>query len=200
MTKQKWVIAIACGVAVGAFSFVWSVWQSSSGNRTDEPVLPAFSPPAIELPTPSLSDPTPAPSSESQSPRNSTHVATVTLGDFQHFGGLPDQQRGWFTNGVDELWSPYTAQQFTESRFLILEFEREPYGEIEFAWIGDSNDWVWTVTTFMPEGRILIINLLLIDESYRYRQGSYLKIYLNCYDDSWENLIITDAYFANIRR
>jgi hypothetical protein len=195
MTKQKWIIAIACGVAVGALSFVWSMLQSS----TDTPEIPVFSPPAIELPIPPPSDPTPAPTPESQSPRDTTHIVTVTLREFQHFGGSRDTQGGWFSDGVDDLWSPYTARQFTDSQYLILEFDREPYGEIEFAWIGDSNNWQWTATSFTPQGHILIIDLTRIDGYNQYKQASYLKIYINCYYDSWDDLVITDAYFANAR-
>jgi hypothetical protein len=322
MTKQKWIIAIACGLVAGILSFAWNSWQSSN-NRGDTPDRPAISPPSFELPAATdsltgtwvsvvdidgdsisiellfdeggsfylleidleydffivsegtytisgsrlqmiplwaasiadfwsngynvydtdsfsvetnisidsntlrldslgfgmayvdviltrgvssglwsfedreklLNISTP----ESQSPRDTTHIATVTLGDFQHFGGSGTTQRGWFTDGVDDLWSPYTARQFTDSQYLILEFNREPYGEIEFAWIGDSNNWQWTETAFFPQGRTLIIDLSRIDGYNQYRQASYLKIFVNCYYDSWDDLIITDAYFANAR-
>jgi len=197
-TKEKWIIAIACGVAAGTLSIALGMWQQS-GNRADEPVTPTFSPPVIELPTPAPSDPTPIPTPESQSPKDTTHNATTQLRDFQHYGGMPDTQRGWFTDGVDTLWSPYTSRNFTDSRYLILEFDRKPYGDIEFAWIGDTNDWAWTVNTFAPQDRILIINLALINGYNQYIQASYLKIYVICLNDSWDDLIITDAYFANAR-
>jgi len=326
MTKEKWIIAIACGVVAGVLSFAWSFWQQTN-NRADTPDSPVVSPPSIELPAANggqigtwigtadynnvsainelmlddserfyfleygfddyslyvqegtytvsgsrlqmtflwigvfnyyvddgnyyydmvemldmygmstetnisidadtlhldsfgfgeheivLTRGVPSglwsfehieslinmPTPDSQSPRDTTHIATVTLREFQHFGGSRDTQRGWFTDGVDGLWSPYTARQFTDSQYLILEFDREPHGEIEFAWIGDSNNWAWTTTSFTPQGRILIIDLSQISGYSQYKQATSLKIYINCYDDSWENLVITDAYFANAR-
>jgi hypothetical protein len=314
MTKEKWIIAIACGVLVGVLSFAFGMWQSSN-NRADTPDRPSNSPPATERPaandgitgtwdgilgggddsliielmldisgkfylleydydkisfsalegTYSISDSrlqmtflwgstiadwtdnnyvfydfsngftetyfridadtlfldslgfgmadvdvtlTRGVSSglwsfehrerlEVQSPRDSTHVATVTLGDFQELGDMPNQEGGWWSDGVGV--SPYTAQDFTDSRYLILEFNRKPYGEIDFAWIGDTNDWVWTVTSFTPQSRILIIDLAMINGYNQYIQASSLKIFICCYGDSWQDLIILDAYFANAR-
>ncbi|MCL2663091.1 MAG: serine/threonine protein kinase [Oscillospiraceae bacterium] len=136
---------------------------------------------------------------EVQSPRDTTHVATVTLGDFHEFGGFPDNERGWWSDNVGDSRSPYTARDFTDSRYMILEFDRKPYGDIEFAWIGDTNDWVWTTTSFTPQSRILIIDLALINGYNQYIQASSLKIFICCYDDSWDNLTLVDAYFANVR-
>jgi hypothetical protein len=207
MTKQKWVIAIACGVAVGTLSFAWNMWQSSNNRAAPEslPEFPAVTqspqPELLPSPTPSptISDPTPAQTPESRSPKDNTHSVNVLLGAFQHSGDIPDQQRGWFSDGVDDMWSPYTVRDFTESQYLILEFNREPNGEIEFAWIGDSNDWEWTSTSFTPNGNILIIDLARIDGYNQYRQASLLKIFICCYDDSWESLKLADAYFADTR-
>jgi hypothetical protein len=321
MKKQKWIIAIACGLVAGILSFAWNSWQQSS-NRADTPDRPAVSPPAIELPvatddltgtwvgivgeddnygeveltlndnrkfylleiygdddgftvyegTYAISDsilkmtlqwsasvadfwdngvlvydvdifsvethisidnntlfidslgfgmtyeatltkgvPTGLWSfehreklinlstPESQSPRDTTHIATVTLGDFQEFGGFPDKERGWWSDGTGNLWSPYTARDFTDSRYLILEFDRKPYGDIEFAWLGDTNDWGWTTTSFTPQSRILIMDLALINGYFEYIQASQLKIFILCYDDSWDSLVLMDAYFANAR-
>jgi hypothetical protein len=49
MTKQKWIIAVACGVVVGFLSFALSMWGGSD-NRTGGPEMPVVSPPSIELP------------------------------------------------------------------------------------------------------------------------------------------------------
>jgi hypothetical protein len=322
MTKQKWIMAIACGLLAGILSFAWSMWQSSN-NRAETPDRPAVSPPVIELPgatdsltgtwvsvvdyggdsiniellfdegggfyllevdleydffivsegtytisgsrlqmiplwvasiadfwsngynvydTDSFSIETTISidsnalhidslgfgmayvdviltrgvssglwsfedrekllnmsTPESQSPRDTTHIANVTLGDFQHFGDSRSTQRGWFSVGTDDLWSDYTSSDFSDSQYLIIEFDREPYGEIEFAWIGDSNDWVWTSTAFFPQERILIIDLTQINGYNLYRQAYFLKIYICCYYDSWDDLTITDAYFADAR-
>jgi hypothetical protein len=137
------------------------------------------------------------PTPEVQSPRDTTHTATVTLGEFQELGGMPNQEGGWWSDSVGT--SPYTAQDFTKPQYLILEFNRKPYGEIEFVWFGDSNDWVWTPTSFIPQGRIMIISLAQINDYSLYQQASSLKIFLTCYGDSWQDLIILDAYFANAR-
>jgi len=200
-TKEKWIIAIACGVAAGTLSIALSMWQSS--NSTDTPEVPAFSPPAIELTIPPPSDPTPAPTPaptpESQSPKDTTHIVTTQLGGMQEFGDLADRQGGWRSDGVDEKSSPYKARDFTESQYLIIEFDRVPNGEVDFVWIGDSNNWVWTSTTFTPQSRILTIDLTQINGYNQYIQASWLKIFIYCHVDTWEDIRVLEVYFANAR-
>jgi hypothetical protein len=324
MTKEKWIIAIACGVIAGILAFAWNSWQSSN-NRTETPDRPSNSPPATELPTATdgitgtwlgslvfedyprvielmldnsgkfylleyvsdddwlhahegtytvsgshlqmtfqwvasfgswlddgyifydmveVSSETHinivgntlhldslgygmayddvtftrgvpsglwsfehrerlinASTPEEQSPRDTTHIATVTLGDFQEFGGIPDMQGGWWSDGVDNRSSPYTVRDFTESRYLIIEFTREPIGEVDFVWIGDTNNWNWDegTTTFMPQSRILIIDLTQIEGYNQYRQASELKIFIILHFVNWDYVGELDVYFANAR-
>jgi hypothetical protein len=80
MTKQKWIMAIACGLVVGILSFVWNSWQSG-GNRAEAPEMPVVSPPPIEQPVESeapASTDVPAPTVETSIV--GTWVGTVDYG------------------------------------------------------------------------------------------------------------------------
>ena len=108
-------------------------------------------------------------------------------------------ERGWVTEGLEIRDTPYTVNDFTSSGYLVVEFNREPIGDIEFAWIGDANNWVWVVTPFTPQDNMLVIDLSKIGERNNYNQSTMLKIFLCCYDDSWDDLLVVDAFFADRR-
>jgi len=135
------------------------------------------------------------------------YVTTVTLGDFTvQNNDAPKNQKGWITKWYDELPSPWTARDFTGSQFLIIEFWNEPQGGIDFIWKSGVHDWMQTNMSTAQEGAFtwygetkLVIDLTKTRHYDEYIKSSELVIYLGYYSDSWDDLWIKDAYFANLR-
>jgi hypothetical protein len=121
---------------------------------------------------------------------------TVTLGQFVITDPSWLQAKGW-TNDFD--WAanrirPWTAADFINSRYLVLEFETAPDENIEFIWLGDANDWTWRQASITPEGNVLVIDLRQIADYNLYVRCKFIKIYIGCH--SWDDLTLKDAYFA----
>jgi len=124
---------------------------------------------------------------------------TVTLGQFVITDPSWSGARGW-TNDFD--WAanrtrPWTAADFINSRYLVLEFENVPDGNLDFIWLGDSNDWTWKQTSVKPAGNTLVIDLRQIEDYNLYVRCKVIKIYIGYY--SWEELGLKDAYFADAK-
>jgi serine/threonine protein kinase len=162
---------------------------SLSTNSTPSPIDSSPSPNVITAPSPL--------------PQTAHYTRTITLGQFIcENTDNRSQQKGWCTKGVEiddgSVTSPWSAKDFTSSRYLILEFGKEPAGNIDFVWKGDTNDWGWTQTSGLtPQGDKIVIDLHTINGYYQYMRSSELLIYLCYYSDSWDDLPVKDAYFAN---
>lgn len=124
---------------------------------------------------------------------------TVDLGAFVITDPSWSGARGW-TNDFD--WTanrtrPWTAADFINSRYLVLEFETTPDGNLDFIWLGDANDWKWIQTSIQPIGNTLVIDLRQIPAYNLYVRCKFIKIYIGYY--SWEELGLKAAYFANAK-
>jgi hypothetical protein len=133
----------------------------------------------------------------------------VTLGQFNIYNGdNPDVQKGWVTDGLG-FDSNLTLRNFTDARYLIVEFDREPAGNIDFIWsyIGSEGHFGWNQTNmgsassgaFTLTDRTLTIDLTKMNgyNDFANTTNSDLVIFLGYYSNSWYDLPITDAYFAN---
>jgi hypothetical protein len=126
------------------------------------------------------------------------YVRTHTLGEFQITGGKPDHERGWRSDGVDNLESPHTVSDLTGSRYLIFEFDRAVPGEFQFVWLGSSNGWSWTPTEgFTADDDTLIFDIRTIDGYREFIECEEVKIFICYHDGSWDDFVISDVYLAN---
>ena len=181
-------ITAICFLAVGVFFLT----QEKSGENSNIQDTPSISQPSDKEQPVAGSTETPDLVVGSDS-----YIRTTTLGPFQIETDKPESQRGWFTDGLDEKRSPFTARDFTSSRFLVLKFDRKPYIELEFVWIGDSNDWEWTITSITPHDDTVILDMTRVTGYDKLKQSSHIKLFICTYYDSWNDLTLIDAYFAD---
>jgi hypothetical protein len=127
------------------------------------------------------------------------YMRKATLGQFQILRlDNPTSQLGWATSGVviDDLASPFTMRDFTR-RYLVLEFGKEPDGDFQFAWIDWADLDSWTQTdNLKAQGTTLVIDMTRINGYEQYVLCADMLIYVCYYDDSWDDLPLIDAYFA----
>jgi len=68
------------------------------------------------------------------------------LGDFTAFGGNEDTQKGWGSNGADDVVGPAIAE-FKAAKYIVIkatEFEsRDGVGGLQITFQGDHNSWAW---------------------------------------------------------
>nr|AGS51657.1 glycoside hydrolase family 5 [uncultured bacterium contig00026] len=68
---------------------------------------------------------------------------TVALGAFTL--NLGATEKGWATNGTDNLTTSLNIADLKAAKYLVLEITTPPTGEMKFVWQSDSNnDWAWT--------------------------------------------------------
>ena len=133
------------------------------------------------------------------------YVRNITLGEFTvQNNDNPAQQKGWATHGIEldsgYLSNSWSAWEFTSSRYLILEFYDEPDDPFQFVWRGYNayDGWNWVQTNDLrAQGNHLVIDLYDINGYYDYITYPELLIYVCYWDDSWLDLPLKDAYFAD---
>jgi hypothetical protein len=123
---------------------------------------------------------------------------TVTLGQFvlEDIDG-PIKFKGW-TNDFD--WSanrtrPWTAADFINSRYLVIEFEEPPVGNSYFVWFGDGNGWQWTQVPYIPNGNVLVVDLWQIADYNLYVRCKIIKLFIG----NRGEILLKDAYFADAK-
>jgi len=73
----------------------------------------------------------------------------VNLGDFSLSNS--DKQKGWLTNGVDDITSTLTADQLKNAQMLILDLSKAPVGGMQLIWQGNGNSWGWGQTVILGD-------------------------------------------------
>ena len=144
MTKQKWIMAIACGVMVGVLVFAWNMWQqNATGPETSEgfasslppiesptipqtPSSPAPDTPASDTPSPSPS-PTPSPSpSPSPVPDNgggTEYYPGDWLRTFTDVTGLPLRETRVTDYGADRVEADILEYKYSFSADALASYK-----------------------------------------------------------------------------
>ena len=55
-----------------------------------------------------------------------------------------DTQKGWCTNGVDDIETELMIGDLKAAKYLVLELDKTPKGGMQFIWLGDGNNWGWS--------------------------------------------------------
>jgi hypothetical protein len=132
------------------------------------------------------------------------YIRKVTLGQFSiNQVANPTRHKGWATSGViiENLDSTFTARDFTR-RYLVLELGAEPAGDFLFAWVekgAPAGSWTQT-DNLKAQGTTLVIDMTQINGYDQYIQLTDMLIYVCYFDDSWDDLPLLDAYFAESPR
>jgi len=121
----------------------------------------------------------------------------ATLGHFMvEYVEDPDRSKGWITYNmpIDNVSSHLTMQDFLH-RYLILEFSKEPAGEFTFVWLTVHGGPVPT-ENLKAQGNKLIIDMTRLNGYSSFEQYTRMMFFINYYNDSWYDLPLVDAYFA----
>ena len=114
-----------------------------------------------------------------------------------------DSQKGWLTDGVDGKESDFTADDFHNAKYLVLEYDNAVPDQ--FIWQGDGNSWGWAQTDGVTdvdggavEGRI-VIDIAATALNYDgWLASSQMKIFLAYYNPDWDAMGITRAYLCDV--
>jgi len=192
LIKILLTVAAICAIAIGVLFLTRNMWEDNYVDpnppgliHTSNGDQPQSGGTATPAPTPSLTV------------GSDSYIRTFTLGAFQIEAGKPDSQQGWFTDGADDERSPYTVNDFTSSKYLVLEFDKKPNIELEFAWIGDANNWDWANTYFTPHDSTVVIDLTRIKDYSLYTQNTQMKIFICLSYNTFDDITLIDAFFAD---
>lgn len=111
-------------------------------------------------------------------------------------------QKGWCTDGTDDIATDLTMEQLAAAESLVLEFAEAPSGGMQFIWQGDGDGWGWNQTDqVIPDGGIsdttFTIDLAKTAKNYdALKSSTKAKIILGYYSDGFDDLKITKAYLT----
>ncbi|MCL2773144.1 MAG: right-handed parallel beta-helix repeat-containing protein [Oscillospiraceae bacterium] len=175
----------------------------SQGNPPENPDLPPLAMPVIS----NVFAPAPEREASASSSSGSFELAT-----YIQWPDSPQHQIYWFTFGFAYYTEPADTPQtlsfdaVRQAKELRIEFESEPKGPIQFAWVGDGYDsasrgqdgwWSgWNQTDNINAGQtgtILIIDLSKMNLWDEAVSGTGLRIILGYWADTWGSLKIKSA-------
>lgn len=122
--------------------------------------------------------------------------------EFNIAGGVADSQKGWLTNGVDNVTVPLTAEQVASAKYLVLECGAAPTGDITFIWQGDGDGWAWNQTEpAVLDGSstdtTIVIDLAKSAIHYdKFKASTQFKFYIAYWNDTIADLQIKRAYLT----
>lgn len=111
-----------------------------------------------------------------------------------------DFHQGWLTDGVDNVESPYTYEQFARAQQLVLEFTNAPTGPMQIVWQGNGDNWSWHQTNeIVPEEGMeeltLTINLFDVLINFdKFQESTQMKLIIGY--ENVDDLGITRAYLV----
>jgi len=114
-----------------------------------------------------------------------------------------DTQQGWATDGVDDVASSLTADDFHAAKYLVLELGAAPTGGLQFIWQGDGDGWAWTQTDGVvgndgTDQTTIVIELATTAKNYdKFLASEQIKIFLGYYSPDIAGLKIEKAYFTD---
>ncbi|MCL2108275.1 MAG: serine/threonine protein kinase [Oscillospiraceae bacterium] len=165
---------------------------------------PETTPPPVTTPPPATTPPPEPPTPEpAPTPATPTHTRMGTLGDFMiHNNDAPDTQKGWLTdNYADDIYSPFESIDFKMAPYLILEFWNPPAGGVWLCWNSELSD--WNEYQFVAVGgsneTVFVIDMGEIPHYHdTFLASLEIRLLLGYYSDSWDDLQLKDAYFADL--
>lgn len=128
-------------------------------------------------------------------------AANTDLGDFTAINS--DTQKGWCTNGVDNITTALTIEQLTSAKTLILELSKAPTGGLQIIWQGDGDSWTWNQTDgVIPDAGSdqtkIEIDLASTLKNYEaFKASTQVKVFLGYYSDNIDGLGVTKAYLVS---
>jgi len=111
-----------------------------------------------------------------------------------------DAEQGWATDGVDSIASELIPDNLHSAKYLVLELGVAPTGMMQFIWIGNGDNWLWTPSeNVIPFGgtkqTIIVIDIPQTAKNYKaFLRSTELKIFLGYYDKGISDLKIKKAY------
>jgi hypothetical protein len=117
------------------------------------------------------------------------------LGDFTSINSV--NQKGWCSNGTDNVTTNLTVNDFVDAKYLVLELNAAPAGGLHIVWQSDIDDWDWNQTEILnangipyaDKGTILDGNIIIIELS------KVLKNYSKFVKTRW-NVKLLLGYFS----
>jgi uncharacterized protein YjdB len=136
---------------------------------------------------------------------------TINLGNFTVENN--DVQKGWCTNGTDEITTSLSINDLIAAKFLVLELSKVPNAFMQIIWQGDGDSWAWNqrdgilsnngepnaelgVTITQSAGKVILrieLSKAFINY-YALLICSKVKFFLSYYSPDIEGLGITRAY------
>ena len=113
-----------------------------------------------------------------------------------------DNQKGWRTDGTDDIATDLTLAQLQAAKYLVLEVPSKPEGSgIQFTFQCDP-DWGWTQTDLQvddiwQDGKLVFEFSKMSKIADLGKAESNGKILVAYYDGGWDALGVTKAYLTD---
>jgi serine/threonine protein kinase len=171
-----------------------------AGGSADDDFIPADAgniPRVTDAPLPAVTTEPPVTTTTPPPMPEPQYVRTVTLGQFEwNNEDAPETQQGWISDGYAGLRTSLTIQNFKQSRYLIIEFETVPLGNVNLYWNSELNPWSrYEIPGLQTR---YIIDMTLIPNYNLYLESDEIRLLLGYYNSTWADLRLKDAYFANL--
>jgi hypothetical protein len=134
-------------------------------------------------------------------------IISGNLGDYTAINQAT--QKGWGTNGVDNVATDLEPADFINAKFLVLKLKSKPTGGLQVIWQGDGNSWTWeqqdNVLTSsgapnairgatLSDDNVLTIELSKALKNYgRMARCTKIKLYLGYYSKNIDDLGVIQA-------